>query len=123
MISFVARRPYSPRMPIDERREQVLDSALAVLARGDYRGASMDAIAREAGVTRPVVYRAFEDLPALLTALLDRQEARALEQLGTAMMAPGTVIERLSGLIETVRADPGTWRAILLVRHSTPPAV
>jgi AcrR family transcriptional regulator len=40
-------------MPREERREQLLDAAMAVIARDGYAGVSIDAIAREAGVTRP----------------------------------------------------------------------
>ena len=68
-------------MPLDVRREQLLDAAIQVIVREGYDGVSVDAIAREAGVTRPVVYGAYADLDELLGALLDRQQARALTQL------------------------------------------
>ena len=68
-------------MPIEVRREQLLDAAIRVIVRDGYGGVSVDAIAREAGVTRPVVYGAFDGLGPLLGALLDRQQVRALEQL------------------------------------------
>ena len=41
---------------------QLLDAALEVIARDGYAGVSIDAIAREAGVTRPVVYGVFDGL-------------------------------------------------------------
>ena len=85
-----ARRPYAPRLPREERREQLLDAALAVIDREGYAGASIDAIAREAGVTRPVVYSAFENLADLLYTLLDRHEQRALTQLLEALSAEPT---------------------------------
>src|SRR5947209_7927279 len=62
------RRPYTPRLPPQERREQLLDAALRIIGRDGYAGVSIDAIAREAGVTRPVVYGVFDGLQALLDA-------------------------------------------------------
>src|SRR5687768_7964136 len=80
-----ARRPYAPRMAPEERRAQLLDAAIEVISRDGYAGVSVDAIAREAAVTRPVVYGVFANLEELLYALLDRQERRALEQLAAAL--------------------------------------
>lgn len=125
-----ARRPYTPRRPPDERREQLLDAAIAIIARDGYAGVSIDAIAREAGVTRPVVYGVFAGLGPLLYALLDRQEQRALGQLGAALPAdldggdPGaTLILAVRRLAEAVRADPTTWRPVLLAPDTMPAAV
>ena len=43
-------------------------------------------------MTRPVVYGVFDGLAPLLTALLDRQEARALAQLEEAMSDGGSML-------------------------------
>jgi AcrR family transcriptional regulator len=124
------RRPYAPRLPREERREQLLDAALAVIDREGYAGASIDAIAREAGVTRPVVYSAFENLADLLYTLLDRHEQRALTQLLEALgTEPGDLrpqdilVATTRRLIDTVTSDPQTWRPILCTHEGTPAAV
>jgi AcrR family transcriptional regulator len=124
------RRPYTPRLPPEQRREQLLDAALRVIARDGYAGVSIDAIAREAGVTRPVVYGVFKGLGALLYALLDRTEERALTQLLSAFpedvdtAAPAVLVSAtVRAMVETVRADPLTWRPILLAPEGTPDAV
>jgi AcrR family transcriptional regulator len=123
------RRPYAPRMPLEQRREQLLDAALAIIARDGYAGISIDAIAREAGVARTVVYGAFDGLGALLYKLLDRQERRALRQLLQALPAnvasgePATLVDTIRRLAESVAGDPDTWRPILLPPEGTPPAV
>src|SRR5437764_15135728 len=75
------RRRYAPRMPPGERREQLIDAALTVILEHGYGGVSIEAIAREAGVTRPVVYDHFPNLPRLLHALVEREERYSLEQL------------------------------------------
>jgi AcrR family transcriptional regulator len=124
------RRPYAARVPIEVRREQLLDAAIRVIVRDGYDGVSVEAIAREAGVTRPVVYGAFDGLGALLETLLDRQESRALAQLAAALPSEVDpahldrfVSESVRALVEGVRADPTTWRPILLGPHRAPEVV
>jgi AcrR family transcriptional regulator len=124
------RRPYAARVPADVRREQLLDAALAVIVRDGYDAVSVDAVAREAGVTRPVVYGVFDGLGPLLSALLDRQQGRALGQLAAALPADpdlsdleGLVLGATRALIEQVRSDPMTWQPILLAPHNVPELV
>ena len=75
------RRRYAPRMPPEQRREQLIDAALSVILEQGYSGVSIEAVARTAGVTRPVVYDHFLNLGRLLHALVEREEHIALEQL------------------------------------------
>lgn len=123
------RRPYAARVPIEQRREQLLDAALAIIDRDGYDRVSVDAIAREAGVTRPVVYGAFDGLGALLLALLDRQQSRALIQLYGALPTDLTgdlrsfVTSAGPALHAMLLADPVTWRAILAAPSNVPDAV
>ena len=122
------RRPYAARVPIEVRREQLLDAAIRVIVRDGYDGVSVESIAREAGVTRPVVYGAFDGLGPLLGALLDRQQARALEQLATAFPADAAdpaeaMLAAVRTMAERVRSDPLTWRPILAAPHATPDVV
>jgi AcrR family transcriptional regulator len=124
------RRPYTARMPPEARREQLLDAALRVIARRGYSGVSIDAIAREADVTRPVVYGVFDGLEPLLYALLDRQEKRALESLMGAVPADldtqgldSGLVEMVRRLTDMVRSDPLAWRPILAPPEGTPRAV
>jgi AcrR family transcriptional regulator len=119
----MSRRPYTPRLSVEDRRTQLLDCALEIIGRDGYGKVSIDAIAREADVTRPVVYRVFDDLPTLLFALLDRQEARALGQLAEAFDPGADPLDSLARLMDAVRADPATWRPILLGGDNTPPQV
>jgi AcrR family transcriptional regulator len=124
------RRPYAARVPAGVRREQLMDAALAIIVRDGYDAVSIDAIAKEAGVTRPVVYGVFTDLRDLLGTLLDRQQERALAQLAEALpTAPDlaaldqVVLETARRLIEAVRANPLTWKPILLAPTGMPDQV
>ena len=114
------RRPYAPRVPIETRREQLLDAALRIIDRDGYDTVSIDAIAKDAGVTRPVVYGAYPGgLGDLLGALLDRQAEKAFTALVAALPAdvlergPGVFDETTVALHEMLCADPMTWRVIL----------
>jgi TetR/AcrR family transcriptional regulator len=47
------------RLPAAERRQAFLEAALRVFAEGSYRGTTTAEIAREAGVSEPILYRHF----------------------------------------------------------------
>jgi AcrR family transcriptional regulator len=117
-------------VPIEERREQLLDAALAVIVSDGYDRVSIDAIAKRAGVARSVVYGSFENLDALLTALLDRQQARAFERLLRTVPDAGGLSDPAAFASEAVRRmadmlhqDPDTWRLILLPPGNMPVVV
>jgi AcrR family transcriptional regulator len=123
------KRAYAPRLPPAERRQQLLDSALALIGERGYGGVSMEAIARQAGVTKPVVYDSFGNLGELLTALLEREEARALGQLAEVMPdAPSSdpdelIVAGFEAFLGSVAASPTSWRLILMPAEGTPAAV
>ena len=129
MSGAASKKQYAPRLPPAQRREQLLDSALTVIGADGYAGVSMEAIARTAGVTKPVVYDAFGDLGTLLRALLERQEKLALAQVGEALPSQATtdpdeiVVAGLTAFLNTVSAHPTTWRLILMPAAGTPELV
>jgi AcrR family transcriptional regulator len=59
------------RLSADARRQDVLDSACRVFTRSSYRGATTAEIAREAGITEPILYRHFGSKRDLYLACLD----------------------------------------------------
>jgi AcrR family transcriptional regulator len=59
------------RLPAAERRLAILDAALGVFAGGSYSGATTADIAREAGVSEPILYRHFASKRELYLACLD----------------------------------------------------
>jgi len=59
------------RLPAAERRAALLETALRVFAAGSYRGVTTAEIAREAGVTEPILYRHFSSKRDLYLACID----------------------------------------------------
>ena len=59
------------RLPAEERRASLLACACGVFSGGSYRGSTTAEIAREAGVTEPVLYRHFESKRDLYLACID----------------------------------------------------
>jgi AcrR family transcriptional regulator len=77
-----------------ERREQFVAAALRVL---DAQGPEllMDAVAAEAGVTKPVLYRYFADKAALVQALGECGSAMLLDRLIPAISADSPALTRI----------------------------
>jgi AcrR family transcriptional regulator len=119
-------RRRAPSLPVDQRRPLVLDAALTVfLARG-YDGASMESIAKAAGVTKPVLYSCYASKPQLFDALLDREEDRVLGHLEAAMPAklsegslPELVYRSFAAFFNAVAAAPQSYRAALLAERGS----
>lgn len=117
----------SSRMPAAQRREQLLDVTKQLAVEQGFHAVSIDAVARRAGITRPIVYGHFRDLGGLLEALVDRESARALGQLAEVLptgLATGDPGEQLVGALrsylDAVRSDPGTWRLVLMPPEGAP---
>lgn len=66
----------STRLPAKERKAAVLDCACGIFSSGSYRGTTTAEIAREAGVTEPVLYRHFASKRDLYLAVLDESWGR-----------------------------------------------
>jgi len=60
------------RMPAAERRELVLEAAVAEFARHGLAGTSTEDVARQAGISQPYLFRLFPTKKALFLELVDR---------------------------------------------------
>jgi AcrR family transcriptional regulator len=83
------------RMRGPERKAQLLAVARRVFGRKGFHGVSMDDVAKEAGVTKPILYDHFSSKEALYLSLLD-VDAEALEdRIRSALSAPTGNRERI----------------------------
>ncbi len=110
-----------------ERREQILDVTKELAFERGFHAVSIEVVAREAGISRPVVYNHFDDLPGLLEALIDRESQRALQQLAAVLpkdFGPSETVDQmlaaLRDYLEVVEADPLTWRLVLMPPEGAP---
>lgn len=62
-----------------EREGRILDAALRVFSLTGYSGATMDAVAAEAGLTKPTVYQYFPSKESLFSAMMIGKRDQMLE--------------------------------------------
>ena len=75
------------RMRAPERRAQLLDVARKAFSTKGFHGVSMEAVAKEAGVTKPILYDHFASKQDLYLALIDADAASLEERVRTAINA------------------------------------
>ena len=67
--------PAYTRLDVEERRRRLLELGTALFARHDYDALSMAAIAREAGISKALLYHYFPSKQAYFTATLEQKAA------------------------------------------------
>lgn len=109
-------RPRGPRRDRDERRIELLDAAERAIRRIGPQ-ASMDDIATEAGVTKPILYSHFGDKAGLVSALAARVAARvnrtvteALSRSDEPSVVVSSTIEAFCAFIED---EPQLYRFLV----------
>jgi len=98
----------------------LLDAAYEVFLERGFAGASMEAIAERAGVTKPVIYDSFAGKDELFSALVEREEQRILAEIGAAIPASAEddleagVARGITAFLQSVADSPDTYRIVLL---------
>src|SRR6185503_2776539 len=77
------------RKSAEERREDILEVAIRHFALGGLHGTSTEAIAREAGISQPYLFRLFRTKKELFLACVDRADGRVFEAFRTAAAEAG----------------------------------
>ncbi|GAA2392657.1 TetR family transcriptional regulator [Streptomyces glaucosporus] len=100
----------------ERRRRELLEAAERVVLR-DGPGASMNAIAAEAGITKPILYRHFGDKGGLYRALAARHTDALVDSLRAALDAPRDRRERVEAALDTylaaIEARPQVYRFLM----------
>ena len=109
------------RIGFDARRALIVEAAREVFAARGYAGASMEEIARRAGIAKATLYDHFSSKQALHLWLLDRQREE-LNRIGREQMSGGgTLEERVTRTFDAffryVDEHPFVWR--MLFRETT----
>ena len=113
------------RLSPEERRMQLLDSAKAIILAKGLSSFTMDALAREAGVSNPLVYKYFDTRLSILQELLEREshrfdsqleaqvkEAKDYEQLLTLIVSANFVQFSDNNIVYILREQPDVFAAI-----------
>ena len=106
MTNRTDRPTRAVRLPRPQRRQQLLDVTKRIVGESGLHAVSIDRVARESGITRPIVYEHFTDLGGLLSSLLDREGQRALEQLIAVMPGEPTEGPVIDVLLATSMQKP-----------------
>jgi AcrR family transcriptional regulator len=111
----MARRRLTRAEQQQQTRQRLLGSATKVLGKRGYHGASVEEVAREAGLTRGAVYANFADKEDLFFACLDQilsERMPVLEQVATAGAAdrkPEQIAQDLAGLFGFFMGERLEW--------------
>jgi AcrR family transcriptional regulator len=103
------------RLSAGERRERILAAATGLIAERGYADAPIDAIARAAGVTPPVLYDHFASKLALYEAVLDAHFAnlRAIwDRFPVAELSSESVAASFDAWFAYVKANPDAARVL-----------
>jgi AcrR family transcriptional regulator len=73
------QRSRAPRLPSEERRNQILDVAVELFSRDGYAGTGTADIAAAAGIGEPTIYRYFESKQELYLAALRRSGQEVMD--------------------------------------------
>jgi AcrR family transcriptional regulator len=117
-----AARSWAGDPPLREAaRERLLEAAARCIARDGMAGAGIAAVAHEAGVSRPTVYRYFEDHQALVEATLFHAgrglALRIEEQLHRFATPAEKAVEAVCFVLKEIPRDPvlgAMWSATWL---------
>ncbi|WP_336049678.1 TetR family transcriptional regulator [Streptomyces sp. CA2R101] len=100
----------------ERRRRELLEAAERIVLR-DGPDASMNAIAAEAGITKPILYRHFGDKGGLYRALAVRHTDALLANLATALDAPVLRRDRVEATLDAyllaIEARPQVYRFLM----------
>lgn len=91
-LSFPVALPQND--PVQERREQIMQAAVACFAKRGFHQASMHDISTEAGISVGLIYRYFANKEAVISAMADRHKQEIQNLLERARLAP-TLFEAL----------------------------
>jgi AcrR family transcriptional regulator len=93
------------RLPVAERREQLIEAALAVASRDGIDAATVRAVAAEAGVSLGVVHYCFQDKDELLRAMAHAITSANLERsLGELPLEAADAESVIEGVIDALWA-------------------
>jgi AcrR family transcriptional regulator len=91
-----------PRLKAPQRREQLIDVATKLFARGGYEATTTAAIAYAAGVTEPILYRHFKSKQELFVAIVRSVSELTIRQWQSIVEHENDPIKRIKLICEAI---------------------
>lgn len=91
-----------PRLKAEQRREQLISTAISVFAKGGYDGTTTAEIAKAAKVTEPILYRHFKNKQELFVAIVREVSASTVAHLNEVAQKEKDPAERLRKLCAAI---------------------
>jgi len=95
----------SKRLPRDERRRQLLETAAAIVRAEGTDALTLARVAEQAGVTKPVAYEHFETRAGLLVALYRHFDARQTEAARAALESRAHTLDDAVAILAAAYVD------------------
>ncbi len=112
-------------MPRERREQLILNVAGGVFAREGYHSSSMDEIADQAGVSKPMLYAYFNSKEGLYLAYIERAGGELLERLESAAprgVRPASALRaRITEFLSFVEEHGDGWKVLFREVGSTRP--
>jgi AcrR family transcriptional regulator len=100
----------------DERRQQLLDAAVEAI-RSVGPAATMEQLARQGGVTKPILYRHFGDRDGLINAIADGFSTELIGAIAASLVGSDQPRELLHSTVDTylafIERDPSLYRFLV----------
>ncbi len=107
------------RMPAEERKKQILMSAIRVFARSTYHGATTKEIAAEAGVTEALLYRYFGSKRDIFTEAIRNTSSKLTKGLEMILSSEENPLAAIAACVDyyvsTLESNRDMARMIFLV--------
>jgi AcrR family transcriptional regulator len=116
------KQPAYRRLGVDERKRQLLERGADLFARYSYDELSMRKIAREAGISKALLYHYFPSKQALFRATLEQAaaELRARTEPDTGLPPLDQLRGSLDGFLELISENALAYRKLMQSATSVP---
>jgi AcrR family transcriptional regulator len=114
--------PAFRRLEVDVRRAQLLEAGARLFAQRGYDGVSMSAVAREAGISKSLLYHYFPSKPEFFAATLEAaaQELAAVTRTDPAAPPLDQVEQALDAYLAWIECNADAYRAVLGAGEARP---
>ena len=109
------RRPAYTRLQVDERRRQLLERAAELYVQQGYDQLSMSRIAREAGISKALLYHYFPSKRAYFVATIEQaaDELRRRTEPDPALPAGEQLVRSLEAFLELVEENSAAYGKLM----------